>query len=169
MREDPVLWSGCTSGALTEEAFLAAFAEAGFYGIEMLKFDTVPWRTVEGIEFRSVTVQAFKGKQGPCRERRQAVVYMGPFKEVLDDDGHRLRRGVRHAVCDKTFRLYQNTPYSDFFEFIEPLVPVAPEAAASFDCARGARRDPRVTKGGNYTATTGEPTGRCCDGGGGCA
>ena len=50
------LWSGCISGALTEEGFLKAFAEAGFYGIQILKRDEQPWRTVEGIEFRSVTV-----------------------------------------------------------------------------------------------------------------
>jgi len=37
-------------------------------------------------EFRSVTVQAFKGKQGACFERNQAVIYLGPFKEVLDND-----------------------------------------------------------------------------------
>ena len=64
MREDAHLWSGCISGALTEQGFLEAFEEAGFYGIELVKFETQPWQTVEGIEFRSVTVQAFKGKQG---------------------------------------------------------------------------------------------------------
>ena len=33
-------------------------------------------------------VEAFKGKEGPCLERNQAVIYKGPFKEVLDDDDH---------------------------------------------------------------------------------
>ncbi|OHE89237.1 MAG: methyltransferase, partial [Verrucomicrobia bacterium RIFCSPLOWO2_12_FULL_64_8] len=103
MQKDPELWSGCISGALTEEEFLGAFERAGFYGIEVVKRDAAPWRTVEGIEFRSVTIRAFKGKDGLCFERNQTVIYKGPFKEVLDDDGHRLRRGVRHAVCDKTF------------------------------------------------------------------
>ncbi len=73
--------------------------------IQILKRDEKPWRTVEGIEFRSVTVQAFKGKQGPCFERNQSVIYLGPFKEVLDDDSHRMERGRRYAVCDKTFQL----------------------------------------------------------------
>src|SRR6266498_3945212 len=63
MQNDPELWSGCISGALTEEGFLAAFGRAGFYGIQILKRDVDPWRTVQGIEFRSVTIQAFKGKQ----------------------------------------------------------------------------------------------------------
>ena len=33
MQNDPELWSGCVSGALTEEGFLAAFENASFYGI----------------------------------------------------------------------------------------------------------------------------------------
>ncbi|MFP3940678.1 MAG: methyltransferase domain-containing protein, partial [Thermoanaerobaculia bacterium] len=93
LQADPELWSGCISGALTEDGFLAAFEEAGFHGVRILELGGEPWRTVEGIEFRSLTVEAFKGKEGPCWERNQAVIYKGPFKEVLDDDGHRMERG----------------------------------------------------------------------------
>src|SRR6266480_1489724 len=75
LQNDPELWSGCISGALTEGKFVAAFEDAGFYGIRILKRDAEPWRTVQGIEFRSVTVEAFKGKQGECCERNQAVIY----------------------------------------------------------------------------------------------
>ena len=64
LQNDPELWSGCISGALTEEGFLRAFADAGFQGIRLLKRDATPWRTVQGIEFRSVTVEAFKSKEG---------------------------------------------------------------------------------------------------------
>src|SRR5216117_3803041 len=39
MQNDPKLWSGCISGALTEEGFLKAFADAGFYGIQILNRD----------------------------------------------------------------------------------------------------------------------------------
>lgn len=69
LQNDPELWSGCISGALPEEDFLQSFKDAGFNDVEVLKFDAEPWRTVEGIEFRSMTVQAFKGKQGPSLER----------------------------------------------------------------------------------------------------
>jgi len=62
LRQDPELWSGCISGAYREDAFLEAFAEAGFYGIRIVSRDEKPWRTVERIEFRSVTVEAFKGE-----------------------------------------------------------------------------------------------------------
>jgi arsenite methyltransferase len=166
MQIDPELWSGCISGALSEEGFLAAFENAGFYGIQILKRDTDPWRTVQGIEFRSVTIEAFKGKQGECFERNQAVIYRGPFKEVLDDDNHRMERGRHYAVCDKTYNLYKKAPYRDFFEFVDPIVGVPLAEAKSFDCSRIGLRHPRETKGHDYDITT-EANNKCCDGGGG--
>jgi arsenite methyltransferase len=167
MQSDPELWSGCISGALTEEGFVAAFENAGFYGIQILNRDTEPWRTVQGIEFRSVTVEAFKGKQGECFERNQAVMYRGPFKEVLDDDNHRMQRGKRYAVCDKTYNLYKKAPYRDFFDFIDPLMEVPAAEAKPFDCARTSLRHPTETKGQDYDVTT-ETNSKCCDGGSCC-
>ncbi len=164
LQNDPELWSGCISGALTEEGFVAAFTAAGFYGVQILKRDEQPWQTVEGIEFRSVTIEAFKGKQGPCVERNQAVIYKGPFKEVLDDDNHRMERGRRYAVCDKTYNIYRKAPYSDSFEFVEPLTPIPLQDAEPFDCSRTSLRHPKETKGQDYKATT--DAGSCCDGGG---
>ena len=163
LQNDPELWSGCISGALTEEGFLAAFTDAGFYGVQILKRDEQPWQTVEGIEFRSLTVEALKGKQGPCVERNQAVVYTGPFREVLDDDNHRMERGRRYAVCDKTYNIYRKAPYSAFFEFIEPLAPIPVEEARPFDCSRTLLRHPKETKGQDYNITT--DASQCCDGG----
>jgi SAM-dependent methyltransferase len=168
LQNDPELWSGCISGALTEVEFLRAFEQAGFYGIQIVKRDEAPWQTVAGIEFRSVTVEAWKGKQGPCYERNQAVIYKGPFKEVLDDDNHRLFRGRREAVCDKTFNLYKKAPYREFFEFVEPLTPVPLSEAVPFDCSRQAVRHPRETKGLDYNVTSaaseccGSDAGSCC-------
>ena len=167
LQRDPELWSGCISGALTEEGFLKAFSDAGFYGIQILKRDEKPWQTVEGIEFRSVTVEAFKGKQGECFERNQAVIYRGPFREVLDDDNHRMERGVRYAVCDKTYNLYRKAPYRDSFEFVEPLVDLPLSEAKPFDCSRTTRRHPKESKGQDYNVTT-EANSTCCDGGNCC-
>jgi ubiquinone/menaquinone biosynthesis C-methylase UbiE len=166
LQNDPELWSGCISGALTEEGFLAAFTEAGFYGVQILNRDDSPWQTVEGIEFRSVTVEAFKGKQGPCVERNQAVIYKGPFKEVLDDDNHRMERGRRYAVCDKTYNIYRKAPYSASFEFVEPLTPIPVEEGKPFDCSCTSLRHPKETKGQDYNVTT--DASQCCDGGACC-
>jgi len=167
MQNDPELWSGCISGALTEEDFLTAFEGAGFYGTQILKRDSQPWQTVQGIEFRSVTIETFKGKQGECFERNQAVIYRGPFKEVLDDDNHRMERGKRYAVCDKTYNLYKKRPYREFFEFVDPIVDVLLAEAKPFDCSRTGLRHPKETKGQNYDATT-EANNKCCDGGSCC-
>jgi SAM-dependent methyltransferase len=154
LQRDPHLWSGCISGAFREDAFLAALEAAGFHGLRIADRQSEPWRTVEGIEFRSMTVLAFKGKQGPCLERNQAVIYKGPFKKVEDDDGHVYRRGERTAVCEKTFELLGKEPYIGMFEPIVPRVEVPRESARAFDCRRSARRHPRETKGVDYAATS---------------
>jgi arsenite methyltransferase len=167
LQNDPELWSGCISGAFREDRFLKAFEDAGFYGMQIAARQSEPWRTIEGIEFRSLTVVAYKGKQGPCLERNQAVVYQGPFKKVEDDDNHVYYRGERMAVCDKTFRLLQKAPYAGQFEFIEPREAVPLEKAGRFDCSRPRHRHPRETKGQEYDVTT-EARGTCTDSGGNC-
>lgn len=164
LEKDAELWSGCISGAMTEEGFLEAFEEAGFHGIELLKFETTPWRTVEGIDFRSVTVQAWKGKEGACIDKNHAILYKGPFSEVSDDDGHTFPRGVRVAVCEKLFHLFKVGPYADSFEFIEPTHSVSDEDARPFSCKGAVRRAPSVTKGEGYTggADSGDTEPCCC-------
>lgn len=61
LRQDPALWSGCLSGAFREDRFLEVFRESGFGRVELLARQSEPWSVVEGIEFRSVTVRAWKG------------------------------------------------------------------------------------------------------------
>ena len=64
LKADPELWSGCISGAMTETGMLEAFEAAGFHGLQVLTRSEQPWRTVEGVEFRAVTVQGWKGSEG---------------------------------------------------------------------------------------------------------
>jgi arsenite methyltransferase len=153
LARDANLWTACVSGAFQEEEFLRAFEEAGFYGMRIEEFSPDPYQTVEGIEFRAVTLTAYKGKEGPCVECNQAVIYRGPWKQVLDDDGHTLERGARMAVCDKTFKLYSRAPYADQFILVAPRDEVALDNAGVFDCARDHKRHPRETKGLDYQVT----------------
>ena len=165
MQDDARLWSGCISGAMTEAGFIQAFEQAGFYGITQLKYEQEPWQVVQGIEFRSVTIEAYKGKEGACLDANQAVIYKGPFKKVLDDDNHAFERGQRIAVCEKTFNIYSKAPYADYFDLIHPHTPVAPEEMQPFDCAEDLYRRPSSTKGEGYNLTS-DPTqcgeGVCC-------
>ena len=153
LANDPDLWSACVSGAFQEEDFLRAFEDAKFHGMRIEDFRSEAYQTVEGIEFRAVTVIAYKGKEGPCIERNQAVIYRGPWKRVVDDDGHTLERGARSAVCDKTYKLYSQPPYAGQFVLVPPRDEVPPENAGIFDCARDHRRHPRETKGAEFRIT----------------
>ena len=169
MQHDDNLWSGCISGAWREDEFMAEFERAGFSGLEVVKRESEPWQTVEGIEFRSVTVVAYKGTVGPCLERNQAVIYKGPFKQIVDDDGMVYHRGEKMAVCDKTFNTLQQQPYKDLFYPIQPRVEVPLDQAKPFDCtptALGSVKSPlrsaKEIKGADYNETS------CCDTDSGC-
>ena len=161
LKNDPKLWSGCMSGAFREDEFLQAFEDAGFYGIEIVARQAEPWAVVEGIEFRSLTVRAWKGKEGPCLDRRQAVIYHGPWKAVIDDDGHTLYRGQRMAVCDKTFHIYTTGPYAESITPVPPAVEVPLDDAPDYNCRKNALRPASDTKFGKGELTI-LPDGDCC-------
>ena len=93
--------------------------------------------------------------------------YRGPWKAVVDDDGHTLYRGERMAVCDKTYRIYTRAPYVQDIDPIQPMTEVPLDEAVEYDCRRNARRHPRETKGEDYSATI-EADGDCCGENGSC-
>jgi len=162
LKQDARLWSGCISGALTEEGFGEALEQAGFHGITMDKFEIEPWQIVEGIEYRSATYLAYKGKQGECLEGNQAVIYLGPWSHIKDDDGHVFTRGERSAVCAKTFKLLQQEPYAGQFAYIEPSVPVTERIEWPTEDCGVRRRDPQETKRGALKLTTDPSQGSSC-------
>jgi len=163
LQKDPELWSGCVSGAFQEMELMRELEAAGFYGIEIDVFTEEPFAVVSGIEFRSLTVTARKGKEGACYEANHAVVYRGPWSEVRDDDGHVLKRGERTAVCAKTFEIFTQEPYAGHVVGIAPKDLIPEGERELFDCARSVVRDPKETKGGDYSVTR-EPSssGSCC-------
>ncbi|MCA9321379.1 MAG: methyltransferase domain-containing protein, partial [Planctomycetes bacterium] len=75
MKDDAELWSGCLSGAWGRQDFLDAFARAGFHGMTEVKASF--WKRVEGINFFSVTIRAWKGKQGAGYETHRSALYRG--------------------------------------------------------------------------------------------
>jgi ubiquinone/menaquinone biosynthesis C-methylase UbiE len=168
LKADPTLWSGCISGAFTEERMLRELEDAGFFGITIASWEQRPFAVLEGIEFRSLTVTAVKGVTGPCWEANQAVIYRGPWKRVEDDDGHVLRRGERTAVCAKTFASLTSGPYASETVAVEPQVPVPEDERTPFDCSRTAPRHPRESKGAAFTDTRMPAAPSSCGPGGGC-
>lgn len=154
LQQDSELWSGCVSGAFREDRFLAAFEEAGFGGIKLEKRESRPWRTVAGIEFRSVTVVAHKITQRVERDRLQAVIYRGPFKQVQDEAGRTFPRGVPIAVGDATCEQLRRGTYAGEFEIVEPREMPSVETAPRFDSRLARVRSPRETKGAEFQLTT---------------
>jgi arsenite methyltransferase len=143
-----------------ETEIIALLADAGYYGISYTQRAELPLKVVAGVELRIFCVEAYKGKQGICLDRGHAVIYRGPWREVLDDDGHRYVRGERVAVCEKTYEILNRAPYQGEFISIPCYLEVPKEQAPLFDCNTPQLRDPQVTKGKKtiFDARSG-----CCD------
>ncbi|MEC7500228.1 MAG: methyltransferase domain-containing protein [Planctomycetota bacterium] len=118
LKNDPALWSGCISGAFEENNLLEAFQQARFYGIEILRRQADPWAVVEGIEFRSVTVRAFKELTESDSACEHKVLYHGPWKTVVDENGQQYERGLRTNVSEKMFVMLSRSPYREQFSLI---------------------------------------------------
>ena len=56
LQNDPDLWSGCISGAWYEPEFINDFKEIGFKNLKFSERSSEPWKTIEDIEFRTVTL-----------------------------------------------------------------------------------------------------------------
>ena len=126
LKEDTELWSGCISGAFQEQHFAQVFLDAGFTDVTYDKWDEKPWQTVEGIEFRSVTVTANKPVSGK-KDKGHTVIYRGPFAELKNDQSLVFPRGIRIAVSFEEYSQLQDSPARESFLFI------APEDAVQFE------------------------------------
>lgn len=149
LKSDPELWSGCISGSFQEQEFLQAFIDAGFQAVTLDKWSPEPWQVVENIEFRSVTITAIKGAGTPCLDYGHAVIYRGPYAEVMDDEGHLYPRGERMAVCERTYRMLIEGPYHGQFIGIPPAFIGEP---VPWCTAPGTRRPAGQNKGGQHAA-----------------
>lgn len=117
-RVNPHLWGECLSGALTEAELYAELERAGFCGIERLKRSR--WRQVEGLEFSSVTVRAYKAERRALEVRDHLAVYHGPFKGVSDEAGQFFLRGEPVAVSAATAARLKRPPYAGAFTVHAP-------------------------------------------------
>ena len=117
MKSDPELWSGCLSGAMTESEFSEAFQAAGFFGIRFVKYETTPWRVIDGIVFRSVTIEAFKFDATVDSETVDEAIYLGPYRSVRDDLGNEWVRGERQPVSDAQLESIRSSSLAGDFAF----------------------------------------------------
>jgi len=157
LQKDAELWSGCISGAFQEKEFVQAFLEAGFVGVAYDKWEADPWQTVEGIEFRSVTLVATKPSKSDLIDAGQAVLYRGPFSSVEDDLGNHFTRGDRIAVSKRTFNLLTAGDYQEHFVGMQPAQTTD---NGCFCKPSGTLRPAQETKGGSHSG--GNEAAGCC-------
>ncbi|HEY6925391.1 MAG TPA: class I SAM-dependent methyltransferase [Steroidobacteraceae bacterium] len=146
-------------GLLAERRFTSALESVGFYGIRIVERSDLPVSVSDGREVRAYVVDAFRGKDGPCWDCGQSVIYRGPWRKVVDDDGHEFERDVRAAVCEKTFRIMTSAPYAGEMVPVEPYVAIPLSKAKPFDCSSMVRT-PSETKG--IVPSACDPSGGCC-------
>ncbi len=127
---NPILWGECLAGALTEEQFVSYLEQAGFYGLQVLK--KIYWKDVENYKFYSITVRGFKfEKTAGCVFIGQRAIYNGPFKAIVDEEGHLFPRGETVEVCTDTAAKLSQPPYAGLFIISDPTR----EAPVNYSCS----------------------------------
>ena len=88
VRGDHRLIGECIGGALVQDYLFSLLRDVGFVNAEIMK--RFPYREVQGHLFYSLTFRAYK----PGREEQAPVIYAGPFRAVMTDDGQVLQKGL---------------------------------------------------------------------------
>ncbi|RLJ17449.1 methyltransferase type 11 [bacterium endosymbiont of Escarpia laminata] len=126
---DPVLYGECLSGALYWNDFQNLAKKVGFADPRLVEDRpiTIDNQEIEEkighIGFYSATYRLFKldGLEPACEDYGQAVVYKGGIPEseqtfVLDGH-HTIEKGRMFLVCGNTYRMLNETRFSEYFEF----------------------------------------------------
>eukprot|EP00933_Yihiella_yeosuensis_P060263 TRINITY_DN6258_c1_g1_i1.p1 TRINITY_DN6258_c1_g1~~TRINITY_DN6258_c1_g1_i1.p1 ORF type:complete len:361 (-),score=72.02 TRINITY_DN6258_c1_g1_i1:101-1183(-) len=130
LREDPVLWGECISGALYWNDFHNLSKKCGFLDPRLMKDSviTVNNKKLEGklgcIKFYSATYRLFKldDLESHCEDYGQAVIYKGTIElcpDIFELDGHHaIEKGKVFPVCGNTWKMLHDTRFKPHFEFI---------------------------------------------------
>lgn len=103
---------------MTENQLISYLEQAGFYGVQIL--EKTFWKSVENINFYSVSVRAHKFKgSGQCLFNGQKAVYKGPFRVIIDDEGHVFPRNEKVEICSDTAVKLSRAPYKDHFRIYD--------------------------------------------------
>lgn len=159
LRQDPVLYGECLSGALYTEDFRRLLRELGIHDYRLvsqrrLTIDNEEIeRKVGNIKFYSLTVRAFKlALEDQCEDYGQVATYLGTMPDEPHgfplDDHHYFETGRPVLVCGNTADMLARTRFGAHFRLDGNmdrhfgLFPCGPAPALQ--------------------ASTGETTGNCC-------
>lgn len=130
LRQDPVLYGECLSGALYWNDFLTLAVREGFADPRLISDRPIRVENPElskrlgNIRFFSATYRLFKlpDLEPSCEDYGQAVIYLGtiphhPDRFVLDKH-HAMEKGRVFPVCGNSWRMLKETRFAPHFEFI---------------------------------------------------
>lgn len=128
--DDPVLYGECLSGALYWNDFHNLARKVGFSDPRLVEDRpiTIDNPDIESrvghISFYSATYRLFKidGLEPFCEDYGQAVIYKGTVehnpRDFLLDKHHLIQVGKVFPVCGNTYRMLNESRFSNHFEFI---------------------------------------------------
>ncbi len=129
LKNDPVLFGECLSGALYWDDFLHYAKVAGFADPRWVEQAPITienekvQNALEGINFFSVTCRLIKIKdlEPDCEDYGQAVRYLGGVdgmdRVFVMDQGHQFEKGKIELVCGNSYLMLKNTRFAPYFEF----------------------------------------------------
>lgn len=90
--------------------------DGGFRQIRLVKFGGSPCFSMAGVEMRETIVEA----RGPVEDGAGAadgvlVVYKGPSRDLVDDEGRIFRRGERVRIPQNAWEAIRSGPLEEFF------------------------------------------------------
>ena len=130
LRNDPVLYGECLGGALYWNDFLnlakgAGFADPRLVESRRLTIDNPKIEaTIGHIKFYSATYRLFniESLEPACEDYGQAVVYKGTVvnhsQNFALDNHHFIETGKVFPVCGNTYRMLNESRFSEHFEYI---------------------------------------------------
>ena len=129
LRQDPVLYGECLSGAMYTEDFRRLLLELGVADYRLVSSRRLTINNPEieakvgNIGFYSLTVRAFKlDLEDRCEDHGQVATYLGsvpgqPHQFVLDDH-HTFETGRPVLVCGNTAAMLARTRYASHFRVL---------------------------------------------------
>ena len=129
LRQDPILYGECLSGAMYTEDFRRLLLRLGINDYRLLSSRRLTINNAEieekvgNIGFYSLTVRAFKlDIEDKCEDHVQVATYLGtiagqPHQFVLDDH-HTFETGRPMLVCGNTAAMVADTRYGKHFRVL---------------------------------------------------
>lgn len=130
LKEDPVLYGECLSGALYWNDFLNLAKDCGFNDPRLVEDRPLAINNAAiaeklgRINFYSATYRLFKiqGLEPACEDYGQAVIYKGGIPHSEDvfelDNHHIIDKGRVFPVCGNTYRMLNESRFNPYFDFL---------------------------------------------------